>query len=159
MGRRGGGTKSRNLDITEQQQKFCENYLNNGRIGTHAAVDAGYSEKSAANNACLLLKMPAINNYLTIRIKKSEEDHQLTFDHKIKTLKTIIDLAVPKDAEFIAQTHPGAAISAIAESNKMQGHYSAEKVFSATLSVSADADLSQAQELVQKLITDKTTGY
>lgn len=151
--------KIRRNQMTFRQQKFCEEYLTNGRVLKDAAVSAGYAPGSAALTGHKLLKTQAVHNYLTERVKKSNDDLQIGFDYKLAKLKKIVDLAIPDEADTILQISPRSGIAAIAELNKMQGHYSAEKVVAATLSVNADADLSQAKELVQQLIIDKTTGY
>jgi phage terminase small subunit len=41
----------------------------NGGNGTQAAIKAGYSERTAASTACLLLRQPKIKEY----IKSTEE--------------------------------------------------------------------------------------
>lgn len=56
--------------LTEQQMKFCEEYVNNGNNGTKAAIDSGYSAHSASVQASRLLGKEKINDY----INKLKED-------------------------------------------------------------------------------------
>ena len=46
--------------ISKQQKAFITYYFNNGLNATKAAIDAGYSEKSAMSIGCMLLKKPHI---------------------------------------------------------------------------------------------------
>ena len=55
---------------------------------------------------------------------------------KLKKLKMIVDLCAPDTAQTHEEMHPTAAISAVTEMNKMQGHY-----------IKTEADHESEQEL------------
>jgi len=55
-------------ELTPRQKKFVEEYLKNGN-GTAAAIEAGYSAKTAAGQASRLLKDPAVQEYRMEREK------------------------------------------------------------------------------------------
>ena len=46
--------------LRPQQQAFVNNYLDNGFNGTRAAIDAGYSKRSAAEQSSYLLRSPKV---------------------------------------------------------------------------------------------------
>jgi phage terminase small subunit len=52
-------------ELNERQKKFCEEYLACKFNGTQAAINAGYSKKTAYSIACENLKKPEIQNYLS----------------------------------------------------------------------------------------------
>ena len=58
-------------ELTEMQRRFCEYLImNEGRTTrTAAAIAAGYSEKSATQEAAGLIQNPKIQKYLQAKIK------------------------------------------------------------------------------------------
>jgi phage terminase small subunit len=140
----------RKLCLTEKQLKFCESYLTNGHNSIAALKTAGYSIKCTSDGARAIMASRSVQDYLSKRIKAVEEKEQITFDYKIKKLKQIVELSVPSEAITKEDINASAAISAISELNKMQGHYSAEK--HANLNLVVDADIAQAKELMAQLL-------
>ena len=66
----------------------------------------------------------------------------------MQKLKKCIELAMPEvDGETVLANHK-ALLGAIAELNKMQGHYAPERTLNTTVTV--DADLETAKDLTQK---------
>lgn len=150
-------------ELTEQQLKFCEEYLINGGVARPAAIKAEYAENSAATTAHYLLNKTAVRNYLDKRIrevtKNIQEKTQVTFDYKISKLKKVVDLTIPEEAETMKQIGAREGIAAIGELNKMQGHYAVEKILTTTHNINSDEDLKQINELTQELIEEKKSGY
>lgn len=61
--------------MTERQRRFVDEYLIlKGRNGTQAAINAGYSKKTAYSIACENLKKHEIQEYLAKRKKELEEE-------------------------------------------------------------------------------------
>ena len=60
MGRVVANVSTPSGDLTLKQDAFVDAYVANGGKGSHAAVDAGYVEKSAHVEANRLLKNPTI---------------------------------------------------------------------------------------------------
>lgn len=61
--------------MTERQKRFVDEYLIlKGRNATHAAINAGYSKKTAYSIASENLKKPEIQHYLAQRKKELEEE-------------------------------------------------------------------------------------
>ena len=52
------------VNLTDQQQMFCQKYCCNGFNGTKAAIEVGYNEKTAASQASRLLSNVNILNYI-----------------------------------------------------------------------------------------------
>ncbi len=61
--------------LSPQEQRFCDAYLS-GMTAQASAISAGYSERSAAPTATLILKRPKIQSYISqrqaIQAQKSE---------------------------------------------------------------------------------------
>lgn len=115
---------------TLRERKFCLLYLANGQDAKHAYIDAGYSPNGAAVTAHQALKRPHIKNFIAKHIKKVEKKMEITIEYKIKKLKQCIEAAMiedPDTGKVILDNH-SALLGAISELNKMQGHYSAEKI-------------------------------
>ena len=65
--------------LTPLQQLFCDEYLVDAN-GKAAATRAGYSPKTAAKNACKLLKLPKVQGYLSE--KRTALSKELNLDAK-----------------------------------------------------------------------------
>lgn len=63
--------------ITEKQKRFCEEYLKDLN-GTQSAIRAGYSKRSANEQAARLLAKDNVNEYLNKLRQKIEDDNKLT---------------------------------------------------------------------------------
>lgn len=134
--------------LKSQEQLFVNCYVNNGRNGTDAAITAGYSKNGAKVQACKLLKrenikaaIEAHDKKLVASVKKSAKGSQ-----SWKRRKLIL-IADKLSRELDAKTAK-AVIGAISELNKMDGHYSAEKVINTNLNV--DTDLAKVEEESRK---------
>lgn len=60
--------------MTKKRKLFCEKYLSNGFNATQAAIDAGYSRKSAYSIGPEILEFPEVKAYLNTRIKSLLSD-------------------------------------------------------------------------------------
>jgi phage terminase small subunit len=132
--------KSKKIEdrLTEKEWLFCKHYLSNDFAGKKAAISAGFSEKSAKWIAHQLLKKPHVQEYLKYRLKEVGKKLDITFERKLrllwKTAKRCYGLTDDevkrfREGETIRGAHtfePDSLIKAVAELNKMQGHY-AEK--------------------------------
>ncbi len=127
-----------------REKLFCLYYLENGGVGARASRDAGYSAKTAAaaSAASQLLKRDRVKKFLAEKRKEMEEKLEVTFDWKIKKLRQCVDAAMLEDAEtgkVLLDNHT-ALLGAISELNKMQGHYSAEKIHNVHVVAEAEFD-------------------
>ncbi len=106
--------------LTPKQDAFIKSYLLNGGNATQAAIDAGYSEKTA--------QVIGSENLLKPIIKKAIEEHQKhennsfiwSKEEKLKKLDKIIDKAMSDDPEK-GMINMQSAIAAMKEHNLMQG--------------------------------------
>jgi phage terminase small subunit len=126
--------------LNPQEQLFVDAYLNNGHNGTNAAITAGYAKVSARVQASKLIKRENIAAAIAGHHKQIIKSVKGSATWKRKKLIKIADY-LSKDID--AKTAK-AVISAIAELNKMDGHYSAEKVVNTNLNV--DTDLQKVSE-------------
>lgn len=72
--------------LNARQKAFVEAYLANGHNGTRAALAAGYSPKTAAEQACNLLKLSKISDLLASCAQRSAENSELTTDLVIRSI-------------------------------------------------------------------------
>lgn len=91
---------------TRQQKLFVDNYLKlRKKNQTQAAVDAGYSPKSASSQAYQLLQNPIVLEYLEKREKQLEKElkREFFFDaiDARQVLSDIINNPESKDADRI----------------------------------------------------------
>jgi phage terminase small subunit len=114
------------LKLTVKQRLFCKAYLANGFNATQAALTAGYSEDSAQAIGSENLSKPLVKQFIDKRIKTMEEKLDITAEWKMKVLKDCIDGCMNGEASE-KKIHPSGVVSAVAELNKMQGHYAPEK--------------------------------
>lgn len=126
---------------------FADIYLVNHNA-TQAALDAGYSAKSAAVQGCKMLHYPDIADYIASNLAKHDKKvMDVVIDNaawkKEKLTQIINELSAEIDAKSAKPI-----ISAIAELNKMEGHYSAEKVITTNLNI--DTDLQKVAEESRK---------
>jgi phage terminase small subunit len=60
--------------MNEKQKAFADYYITNGCNGTQAAIQAGYSEKTAGQIASRLLKDVKIQEYIKERLASKESE-------------------------------------------------------------------------------------
>lgn len=107
-------------------EKFCLIYLSNGFNATKAAhaVKKFPDDNSAAVAGCRWLKNKDVVKFLKNHARASKDEHEVTRDWKIEKLKQVIESSIINDIVV----DPKSIISAVAELNKMQGHYAPDKV-------------------------------
>lgn len=103
------------------KEDFVKEYILTGcKNGTQAAINAGYSEKTAAQTASRLLK--------DVKIRDAIKEHQKvdlklfiwSKEKKLQALEKIIEKAIKEDEEKGMINMPS-AIAAIKVHNEMQG--------------------------------------
>lgn len=107
-----------------------------------AAKEVGYSSSSDGTR---LLKNPEIKKYIKKRVKKSEKDLQVTFDWKIQKLR---DVVLNANLDDITPSH---FLTAIAELNKMQGHYSPERHENVNANITVDPSVLKVRAILEDL--------
>lgn len=58
------------MGLTEKQRRFCDAYLANGCNATQAAIEAGYSKKTAYSQGQRMLKNVEVSRYIQDQSKK-----------------------------------------------------------------------------------------
>jgi phage terminase small subunit len=139
-------------ELSPKEHKFCLAYLQNGNNGAQAYRDAGYNGNpdTVKSQAYKLLNMPKIKDFLHKHIDKVEKKLEITFEWKLKKLKQCIEASMVEDEEtgqVLLENH-NALLGAIAELNKMQGHYSAEKTHN--LHLHAGQEITNVHVLIQQ---------
>ena len=133
-------------ELTEMQRRFCE-YLvmNEGRTtGKDAAIHAGYSPKSAAQEASNLQQESKIQMYLTKRMNEVNKSFAV---NRHNYLKRQINLS-----KMVEDGHPHAARAAPFESHiaKAMGLFIDRKEIY-TRDLTAEDKLERKEELLAKM--------
>jgi phage terminase small subunit len=148
--------KNFDIELCWMQKKFCKIYLaSERRNGTLAAIEAGYSPHTARGQAARLLAKEHIQKYLRSEMEEIEKKLDLKIEKKAELLwKTAQRCYGPTDgqiekinngeelSERIFEFQPSPLVSAVAELNKMQGHYAVVKNVN-----SEDADKTAVVEM------------
>ncbi|WP_276686749.1 terminase small subunit [Ruminococcus callidus] len=90
--------------LTEQRKRFVEEYVRlRCKNQQQAAINAGYSPKSAAQQACDLLKNPEVQEYLqkqkSALIRRIQEELVLSASDAVSTVYDIMKDADARDAD------------------------------------------------------------
>jgi phage terminase small subunit len=119
----------------------------NGFNATKAALKAGYREKSAHSTGSENLRKPEIKKAIDNLQRKVEEKMEMTFEWKLEKLKKAIDAGLVDSEEGVEIKNASLFLGAMSESNKMQGHYAAEKKVNET---SIKENLELLNEFIEK---------
>lgn len=77
--------------LTPKQERFIQEYLNNGFNATQAAIAAGYKEKTAAVTGAENLRKPYIREIIDKHAEKVDEKFELTNEYLIESFKAIAE--------------------------------------------------------------------
>lgn len=103
---------------------FCMAYHSNGNVGSEAAIKAGYSAKTARQQAAKLLTIPYIAEKIEILQQEVKKEYIITVEQRLKWLEDIVKEAMTPYIDANDNKRPLAlsdARGAIAEMNKMLG--------------------------------------
>ena len=103
------------MTLTSKQERFVAEYLVDLNA-TRAAIRAGYSEKTAAEQASRLLTNVKVQQAVSDAQNRVAEKAEWSAADRLRMLADI--------AERTKSSDPRVAVSAIAEANKMQGSHS-----------------------------------
>jgi phage terminase small subunit len=140
-----------------RQTKLANLYVKYGDA-TKAALEAGYSEKTATHMASKLLKHPAVKKIVDRQLQRCEDELGMTKDWKLGKLKAVIDGTIPDDSSIIPEMAT-VGIKAISEANKMQGHLAPTTAINANLNANAEADSQQLADVMDELLLKHKKEY
>ncbi len=116
--------KTRSRGLTILQEKYAHAYVGNDGKRLEAAITAGYSPASARIAATKNMRDKKVIALID-KLKKGEmQKLSVDYDSKLKKLWKIVEISVPDAAQTLEDIDAMAGVKAIAELNKMQGHYS-----------------------------------
>ena len=144
--------------LTQREILFVNNYVKTGNK-KEAAIAAGWKDTNANYHATKILKKAPAQQYIARAQEKAAQKIGWEYEAKLKKLKQIAICAVPEKVthENLNVKKASVAISAIAEANKMQGHYSAEK--HVNVNVGMDIEKEEAKRLTQELMDKYRSEY
>lgn len=86
-------------DLRPQIMLFITEYLKNGNNATHAAIAAGYSEKTASSQGSRLLKSVEVQQYLNKTEQNLNKDLRLMFvEDAVKAYNVLKEIMEKPDA-------------------------------------------------------------
>jgi phage terminase small subunit len=117
--------------LTLQQQNFVKLFIQTSNA-KQSLIQAGFKCKHPDRYAHQLLKKPQIQELLEKTRSEVQKKTEVTFEWKVQKLQEIIDRSLNQhlqddDGSGKKLVLSDTAIKAIAELNKMQGHYAPEK--------------------------------
>ena len=110
------GRKKRKMptkDLTNKQKAFCREYVIDHN-GTQAAIRAGYSKKTANEQAARLLAKVSVKDYIARLEREMRVDTTMTVEKVQQMYLDAIDLAVKNN-------QPSAAVSGITGIARLYG--------------------------------------
>lgn len=138
--------------LTKKQAQFCKTLAITPNHPTEAAIKAGYAPSIAKTTACQLIRNPKILAHIKTLTIPTENKLKENYDWKLEKLRQIVTSFIPREASNLESKEVAVAIHAIAEMNKMQGHYAAEKQMN--LHVNVDNDMAQLETLIKQYRKD-----
>lgn len=139
--------KKQMLVGNEEGKRVCRVYIECDRSLQKTAKKVGMTVGAVKQ----LVSKSHYQSYIEWQAQQQERRVKLDYNYKMSKLKRVIDTFISDDDDLRAR-EVAVALQAIAESNKMAGHYSAEKVVN--LNIEHDADLEQARDIASKMLTE-----
>ena len=134
-------------ELSPKQRLFVEHYLANDGNATQAAIAAGYNAKNARVIGSQNLTKLNIRQCIDTEINRRCHALELTFNWKCQQLKSAIEKALSGEA-FNGRPQLREVIAAVAELNKMQGHYAPTQ--SVNANVNTEVDWARVEELIAR---------
>lgn len=142
--------------LTKQQRLAVDIYLNNGRKGTDAVIKAGFSKKAAKPYSSRLFNRPDVLEIIAAHGKGLIKLAKGSADWKKKRLLQVMEYLIEvKKGKVTALKDAKAFLKAMAEHNKMEGHYSAEKVVNHNYNADTDLETLKKETARQEEILAK----
>ena len=86
-------------ELRPQIMLFITEYIKNGNNATHAAIAAGYSEKTASSQGSRLLKSVEVQQYLNKTEQNLNKDLRMMFvDDAVKAYNVLLEIMEKPDA-------------------------------------------------------------
>ena len=155
-----GSVLGPDFKLNYKQKLFLDAYVKNGfENATNCAILAGYSEKTARSMASAIIRSENGKKYLDFKKEQLIEKYipDITVEWKLKRLKRLIELCIPPTAIYKEHVDGRTAIAAIAELNKMQGHYAPERSLNAN--INADVHLQELNKVTSELLEQYKKEY
>lgn len=141
--------------LTPKQLQFVKHYLVCPNA-SEAARRAGYEVEQCYLIGTKLLKDHRVKGLIQEYREDYKETVLVTYDWKSNKLKQIVEMAMTR-GEVDAMGRPlvsiDHALKAIAEMNKMAGHYAPEQVMNTNVNVTGN--LTDIKELTEKLLAKR----
>ena len=128
--------------LTAKQARFVQEYVRNGGNATQAAIDAGYSEVSAAEMGSENLRKPHVGKYLNDFKESCARAAGVTYEWQLDVLRRGIEACLSGETNKDELVNTASLSSLIAEMNKMLGHYKPAKTESThAVAMTDDSDV------------------
>ena len=139
------------MKLTEKQKQFADAYIELGNA-TKAAVEAGYSKKTAAVIGAENLIKPNIKNYIETAMNKIKSDRVMSATEAVELLTSIargelIETVVA--GEYTVDKPPDAKTRMAAAKEILKRYPASDRMLNAQIrKLEADADMAEAKAKV-----------
>ena len=134
--------------FTMKQEFFIKNYVSNGGNATKAALDAGYSPKTAQVSGLENLGKPLISAEIERYKDSVSAEVGLTIEFKYNAIRQGIEACLEGRATGNGAVDARGLTGLLGEANKMAGHYAPERSINANINTEVDNDV--VAELIEK---------
>lgn len=141
--------KTANMLLTDEVRSICKHYVDNEYSARKTGLQFGRETKIITK----IVGMPHCKAFIQKYAEEKENKSNISYNWKLYKLKKVIENFIhDEEGKPLTAKDVSVAISAMAEANKMQGHYSAEKTVN--LNLNNDTDLQQAREEARKMLIE-----
>ncbi|WP_442773986.1 terminase small subunit [Lactococcus hircilactis] len=152
------------MKLTEKQKRFCDEYIKLGNA-TQAAINAGYSKRTARSQGQRLLTNVDIKNYIDERMKKIASERIMGAQEAVELLSSIaraeiterVVVSTPMGVEEVDKP-PDLKTRMQAIREILKRYPDNDKLLEQQLrKVTADADIAEFKAEMIKTVADEST--
>lgn len=152
------------MKLTEKQKKFCDEYIKLGNA-TQAAINAGYSKRTARSQGQRLLTNVDIKNYIDERMEQLASERIMSAQEILERLSLIANAKIKEtvvvaNAEGYSEVEkpPDFKTQIQAMKELLKRYPGNDKLLEQTLrKLTAEADIAEFKAAMIQSATDKST--
>lgn len=152
------------MKLTEKQKRFCDEYIKLGNA-TQAAINAGYSKRTARSQGQRLLTNVDIKNYIDERMEQLASERIMSAQEILERLSLIAkadikETVVIANAEGYSEVEkpPDFKVQIQAMKELLKRYPGNDKLLEQTLrKLTAEADIAEFKAAMIQSATDKST--
>ncbi|KSU06643.1 terminase small subunit [Lactococcus lactis] len=152
------------MKLTEKQKRFCDEYIKLGNA-KEAAINAGYSKKTAKSMGAENLTKPDLKKYIDERMEQIASERIMSAQEILERLSLIANAKIKEtvvvaNAEGYSEVEkpPGFKVQIQAMKELLKRYPGNDKLLEQTLrKLTAEADIAEFKAAMIQSATDKST--